>query len=121
MNKRVLIVDDSGGMRRMLRAALRPLSGLTIDEADHGLAAWIRLQATPHDLLISDVRMPHLDGWQLVQKVRESQRHTHLPIILVSAEPSPARLPSGLRYLGKPFKPVSLREAVTEFLDKVSE
>lgn len=116
MKKKVLIVDDFGGMRRMVRAALKSLPYLEIHEAEHGLSAWDKLQSTPHDLLISDICMPHLDGWQLVQRVRESEHHPRLPIILVSAEPAPDRLPCSLRYLGKPFKPGLLRHAVVEFL-----
>jgi two-component system chemotaxis response regulator CheY len=116
MKKMVLIVDDFGSMRRMVRAALRPLAELEIHEADHGLSAWDRLQSAPHDLLISDICMPHLDGWQLVQRIRKSEHHPGLPIILVSAEPAPVNLPPGLRYVGKPFKPAMLREAVNGFL-----
>jgi two-component system chemotaxis response regulator CheY len=116
MKKRVLIVDDFGSMRRMLRAALKPMANLEIHEADHGLSAWDKLQTAPHDLLISDICMPHLDGWELVQRVRESEHHPGLPIILVSAEPAPVLLPPSLRYLGKPFKPALLRNAVAEFL-----
>jgi CheY-like chemotaxis protein len=114
MKKRVLIVDDFGSMRRMMRAALRALPGLEIDEAEHGLAAWNRLQAGGHDLLISDVCMPHLDGWQLVERVRARPRA--LPIIVVSAEPAPAALPPDLRYLTKPFRPDALREAAQALL-----
>ncbi|NWG39776.1 MAG: response regulator [Hydrogenophilaceae bacterium] len=116
MKKKVLIVDDFASMRRMMRAALRPLAELEIHEADHGLSAWDRLQSTPHDLLISDICMPHLDGWQLVQRIRKSEHHAGLPIILVSAEPAPDKLPGSLCYLGKPFRPASLRHAVAEFL-----
>ena len=115
MKKRVLIVDDFGSVRRMLRAALKPLSYLEIQEADHGLTAWQKLQSSRHDLLISDICMPHLNGWELVQKVRESEHHPSLPIILVSAEPAPEALPHTLRYLGKPFKPGALCEAVEAF------
>lgn len=116
MKKKVLIVDDFCSMRHMIRAALRPMTHLEIHEADHGLSAWDRLQASPHDLLISDICMPHMDGWTLVQKLRQSETHTGLPIILVSAEPAPDRLPGCLRYLGKPFEPGLLRHAVAEFL-----
>lgn len=116
MKKRVLIVDDFAGMRRMLRAALKPLPYLEIHEADHGLSAWDRLKSSPHDLLISDICMPHLDGWELVQRVRQSACNAGMPIILVSAEPPPATLPPALRYLGKPFSPGSLCNAVAEFM-----
>lgn len=118
MKKRVLIVDDFGSMRRMVRAALRPLPNLEIHEANHGLSAWERLQVTRHHLLISDVCMPHLNGWELVERVRQSEHHPSLPIILVSAEPAPAALPAGLRYLGKPFKSALLRNIVTGFLSE---
>ncbi len=118
MKKRVLIVDDFGSMRRMVRAALKPLPYLEIHEAEHGLSAWNKLQSAPHDLLISDICMPHLDGWALVQRVRESEHHSALPIILVSAESAPDKLPDSLRYLGKPFTPALLRHAVAEFLEE---
>lgn len=116
MKKRVLIVDDFGSMRRMMRAALRALPNLEIEEAEHGLSAWDQLQSGRHDLLISDVCMPHLDGWQLIARVRERPRPAPLPIIVVSAEPAPPSLPPGLRYVGKPFRPDTLREAAEALL-----
>lgn len=118
MKKRVLIVDDFCSVRLMVRAALRPLCNLEIHEANHGLSAWAQLQAARHHLLISDVSMPHLNGWELVERVRQSEHHPALPIILVSAEPAPAALPAGLRYLGKPFKPALLRTIVSGFLSE---
>ncbi len=117
MKKKVLIADDFTSMRRIVRAALRPLPGLEIHEAGDGQLAWEKLNASPHDLLISDVSMPRLDGWELVQRVRHGAAQPGLPIILVSAEPRPACLPGNLHYLGKPFDPRILREMVGELLN----
>ena len=79
---RILIVDDAPAIRAMLRTLFEE-EGYTVVTAPDGYAALELLGDDPPDLIITDVKMPRLDGWQLLRRVRE--QHPTLPAILISA------------------------------------
>jgi len=82
--KRVLVVDDSI-TTRTLEASVLEAAGYEVGTAVDGADAWRSLQERGADLVVSDVEMPRMDGLQLCETIRASQRFRNLPVILVTA------------------------------------
>lgn len=82
--RRVLIVDDIGANRAVLTSALAPL-GFEIAEAADGLEGFNQAQAITPDLILMDVRMPVMDGYEAIEKIRGVDALRKTPIIAISA------------------------------------
>ncbi len=80
----ILVVDDQPQNIELLEAYLVPL-GYEIIKAANGEEALARLSGQPIDLILLDVMMPGMDGFEVIRKVRQNQAYQRLPIILVSA------------------------------------
>jgi two-component system chemotaxis sensor kinase CheA len=88
--RRVLVVDDSVTTRQLERSILEA-AGYEVDVARDGQEAWDRLASgESFDLVVSDVEMPRLDGFQLVSRIRASVRTARLPVVLITARDSDA-------------------------------
>jgi two-component system chemotaxis sensor kinase CheA/two-component system sensor histidine kinase and response regulator WspE len=85
---RILLVDDSAVAREAEAALLRGL-GHEVEEALDGEDGWARLEAGGHDLLLTDVQMPGLDGIDLTRRVRGNARHARLPVVILSSLSAP--------------------------------
>ena len=81
--KRVLVVDDSITVREVERQLLLH-KGYEVAVAVDGMDGWNKVRAEEYDLLVSDIDMPRMNGLQLVQAVRASDRLRELPVIIVS-------------------------------------
>ena len=82
--KRLLVVDDSLTIRSMLRKLLES-EGFTVDIAINGRNAFDMLSEKTYDLIVSDVEMPLMNGFELTAMVRKTASMAHLPLILVTA------------------------------------
>jgi len=83
---RILIVDDNPGDRRLAQVYLKEIENLDIDFADDGEAALRDLTEHLPDVVLTDLRMPRVNGIELVTQVH--QRHPHIPIILMTSHGS---------------------------------
>ena len=83
----VLVAEDSITVRNMLRNYLDS-AGFVVTTAVDGMDAYERLQTGTFDIVVSDVEMPHMNGFELTEKIREDGRTTNLPVILVTARES---------------------------------
>ncbi len=81
---RVLVAEDTAFFREAVRRGLHGRVK-TLDIAEDGEAAWQRLQKNVYDVLITDLEMPRLNGFELTQRIRADARLKHLPIIALSA------------------------------------
>lgn len=105
---RVLIVDDSRAMRKILREMLQP-AGFDVVEARHGCEALQRLHAEPPvDLALVDWNMPEMNGLELVRALRAESRFAALPIVMVTTETELEQMTVALaaganEYVMKPF------------------
>ncbi|AXJ95032.1 MULTISPECIES: response regulator [unclassified Sphingomonas] len=120
MTSTIMTVDDSPSMRMLLRAALTDL-GYQVLEAEDGVHALERLDGAAPDLLITDINMPRLDGFGLIEKVREQDRHRNLPILVLTTESSDekkqrARSAGATGWIVKPFHPEKLAAAIRRVL-----
>jgi excisionase family DNA binding protein len=108
----VLIVDDDPRIREFVRVNLE-MDGFAVREAgsaDEGLAA---LEDEPPDLILLDVMMPKVDGWEMLQRVRERHGVDSIQVIMFSGKveqdgSDQAEAGGAQAYVGKPFNPQEL-------------
>jgi two-component system chemotaxis sensor kinase CheA len=84
---RVLLAEDTAFFREAVRRSLTEVVG-SLDIAEDGEAAWARLQTGHYDVLITDLEMPRLNGFELTARVRDDARLKALPVIALSARDS---------------------------------
>ena len=124
MMQTILTVDDSPSMRALLRNALAS-EGYAVTSAVDGVDALERLEddedgVTP-DLVITDINMPRMDGFGLIEALRAQARWANVPILVLSTEFSDekkarARSAGATGWIVKPFDPVKLSAAVRRVL-----
>jgi len=85
--KRLLVVDDSVTTRSLEKSILEA-AGYEVVTAADGEAGWKLLQERDVDLVITDIEMPRMDGFELTEAIRRSKRSHELPVILISARSS---------------------------------
>jgi len=120
-----LIVDDSKVMREMVIACLRAQPGLAFTQAASGLEALERLSLKSFDVVVLDLNMPDIGGYEVIEFIRGQDKLRALPILVVTTrgdESSRARaLSAGAsRFLTKPFQPEALLAEVRALLDGAS-
>ncbi|WP_372887964.1 response regulator [Sphingomonas sp.] len=113
---RVLTVDDSATMRGLLKNALVG-HGFEVEQADDGISALEWLASNDCDVVITDINMPRLDGFGLIERVRAGGAHVHRPILVLSTESSDekkarARTAGATGWIVKPFDAEKLAAAV---------
>lgn len=82
--RKILVAEDSITSRTLLKNILTA-AGYEVQVAVDGAAAWEILQQNPFDVVISDVEMPHMNGFDLTAKIRSVKRTAHIPVILVTS------------------------------------
>ena len=120
MAMKVLVVEDSPGIRRLIEVSLRPIDVELIARADgpSGLEA-VREEAP--DLLVLDIGLPGMDGWEVLRELRADEATSSLPVVVLTAhaeEESRRRAHEGGAdaFITKPFHPQAFRSSVAEFL-----
>ncbi len=119
---KLLVVDDSSTMRRIIKNTLSRLGYEDVLEGEDGLQGWIALNENPDTgMLITDWNMPEMNGLELVKKVRSDARFVDLPIIMVTTEGGKAEVITALKagvnnYIVKPFTPQVLKEKLAAVL-----
>jgi two-component system chemotaxis response regulator CheY len=121
----VLIVDDSQTMRKVILKSLN-LSGFEIGdclEAENGQEALTVLDSCWVDLILTDLNMPVMNGWELLHQLKDNPTHANIPVVLITTEGSETRLRElfnlGVKdYIQKPFHPETLRDVLTRILEK---
>ena len=108
-----LIVDDSKVMREMVIACLRALDGLAFTHAASGLEALEKLSLQAFDVVVLDLNMPDIGGYEVIEFIRGQDKLLNLPILVVTTrgdDGSRARaLAAGAtRFMTKPFAPEAL-------------
>ena len=116
----VLIVDDDPNLREFLRANLE-MDGYQVREAgsaEEGLAA---LDDEPPDLILLDVMMPQVDGWEMLRLVRERHGVASIPVVMFSGkvddeDVAAAQERGADAFIGKPFDPEQLLASTKQLL-----
>jgi CheY-like chemotaxis protein len=81
----VLVVDDDAGVRQLLRRMLEP-EGYTVLEAENGRVALQRLAETPAGIVLLDLMMPEMDGFEFVAEFRRHEAWREVPIVVITAK-----------------------------------
>jgi two-component system chemotaxis response regulator CheY len=107
MSLRILAVDDSPTMRGLIGAALTP-NGFEVHFAEDGVDGLERLAKTDPDLVITDINMPRLDGFGVIEGVRNNPEFAGLPVLVLTTESgedlkSKARRAGATGWIVKPF------------------
>lgn len=123
MSKRLLVVDDEPNLLRAVAACLKA-ENYEVNTARNGNDALIHLAESIPDLIISDIRMPGMDGYKLARQLRGSPRTALVPIVFLTAKDETADRIEGFRagidaYLTKPFEPEELIAVVNGILTRV--
>ncbi|MCX7283778.1 MAG: response regulator [Novosphingobium sp.] len=113
---RILTVDDSASMRALLNHALSS-NGFAVAQADDGVSALEWLAENEVDVVITDINMPRLDGFGLIERLRGGNLHQERPILVLTTESSDekkarARNAGATGWIVKPFDPDKLVAAV---------
>ncbi|GAA3944774.1 response regulator [Chitinophaga oryziterrae] len=116
--KTILVVDDSAPMRILLEAMLG--HKYKVFAATDGLVAtmWLSNGNMP-DMIITDIQMPNIDGWQLAKNLSGNALYSDIPIIVLTGmdlNNSTPIYPNVARVMNKPFDPVRLIEIVDQYL-----
>jgi two-component system chemotaxis response regulator CheY len=119
--KRILVVDDSATMRRMVIASLRDIADVSFGEAGNGLEAIEQMETSPFDLMILDLNMPDMNGLEVLKFVLAHPKYKGIPIVILTTrgddEMRLKAIENGASlYLTKPFKPQSLAQSIQECL-----
>ena len=119
----VLVVEDSSTMRQLICMALRKIEGIVLVEAADGKDALNKLSEITPDLLLTDLNMPELDGFALIQEVRGRPAFAKMPILVLTTagalqDKERANTLGVTGYVTKPIRPDEIVSAVRQALGK---
>ena len=122
MAKRILVVDDEAKLLRAVAVTLRE-EGYEVATARSGAEALVAVSASVPDLVVSDIRMPRMDGYQLARALRASPRTEFIPVVFLTAKGERKDRLAGIRtgvdaYLLKPFDPEELLAVIANLLGR---
>jgi two-component system chemotaxis response regulator CheY len=116
---RILTVDDSATMRRIISNLLKQMGQEEVEEAQNGREALAMLARNRYDLLITDWNMPEMCGLDLVTELRKNEQFKTLPILMVTTVSAKEDIVSALKagvnaYVVKPFDAPTLQAKITQ-------
>lgn len=120
MSKNIIIVDDSNSIRKMVEFTLKT-KGHNVIAANDGQDGLDKLSEQELHLIILDINMPRVDGFQFLETVRKNPAYENIPIVMLTTEgqDEDRQKAMGLGasdYMVKPFKPTELIEKVNHML-----
>ena len=118
-----LIVDDFSTMRRIVRSLLKEMGYNNADEAEDGAVAITKLRTQPFDFVVSDINMPNMNGFELLQAIKADDGLKHLPVLMVTAEARKEDIVQAAQsgaagYIVKPFTKATLEEKVVKIMQR---
>jgi CheY-like chemotaxis protein len=122
VERKVVIVEDTESCLETLEIAFLSIPNVTVMPVSSAPQALEILENGPVAALVTDLNMPRMDGFELIQRVRSQGRYRALPVIVVSGDTDP-RTPERVSRLGvdaffsKPYSPVEVRDKLEYLLD----
>ena len=115
----ILVVDDSGAVRGVVRKILRQLGYIDVDEASDGTAALAKMNEKPsYNLVISDWNMEPMNGKALLDQARGKKQFEKLPFIMMTTESEQYKILEakyvGVSFINKPFSAEALQSKISK-------
>ncbi|MCB0218475.1 MAG: response regulator [Chrysiogenetes bacterium] len=121
--KTILLAEDSPTTRSLVVSTLEQLGDLEVVEASSGFEALKTLPRHKFDIIITDINMPDINGFELLNFVKHNQVYQHIPLIIITSEVSERDREKGKSlgadaYLAKPVDPEELQSVVRQYLGR---
>ncbi|HNS63274.1 MAG TPA: response regulator [Anaerolineaceae bacterium] len=119
---KILVAEDERDIRDLIAFTLR-FAGHEVVAVGNGEEAWQSAPAEMPDLILMDVRMPRMTGYEACERIKADERIRHIPVVFLSAKGQESEIRTGLEagateYLLKPFAPDELTRRVAELLNR---
>ena len=120
---RVLIIDDEAPIRLLCRVNLEA-EGMEVLEASDGASGIEKAQRELPDVVLLDVMMPRLDGWEVADALLQDERTKEIPIVFLTARAEVRDRARGLdiggiEYVTKPFNPLELAPLIESLIERI--
>ncbi len=120
MSELILVVEDNPDMQSGLKATLE-LEGYSVLTANNGQEALALLTTCLPNLILADLKMPHMDGVRLLEEIQKNETWRHIPVVVVSAVTEPGMQSvvtwrGAQAYITKPFELDDLLDAIAQAL-----
>lgn len=120
----ILIAEDDQDIRELIVLTLQ-FNGFEVDSVEDGAAAVEQAQKKPYDIILMDVRMPRMTGYQACRALKEIDSTQNIPVIFLSAKGQEQEIQTGIDagasdYILKPFAPDVLVSTITSVLKRTS-
>lgn len=121
---KIVVLEDEASTRRLITAVLKK-AGHEVTDVDNGAEGLLTVLAELPDLVVSDVEMPKMNGFEVLSDIRHTPETAHTPVILLTSRSSEEDINHGLAqganaYLTKPFDPGKLLDAVNPQLERLA-
>ena len=120
-DKKILFVEDSPTMRRIIHNSLSRIGFTDISEAENGLDALEKIKSKDFDMILTDWNMPEMNGQDLVEELRKADKYKNVPILMITTrgmqDDVMTAIKSGVNgYIVKPFTPEVLKKKMQELI-----
>jgi len=123
MPKKILVVEDDADNRRIVAKTLS-VAGYEIIEATDGIQALAHALADQPDLILMDLALPNMDGWEATRRLKSDPKTRAIPVVALTAvamrgDEEQARAAGCDDYISKPARPVAIRDMVRRYIGGV--
>jgi len=120
VDQRVLVIEDSPSVRRLIEVCLRVLD-VDVSSAIDGIEGLAEIRATDPDVVVLDIGLPGLDGWEVLSRLRENPDSAEVKVLILTAHAQPEMADRAAKggadaFMTKPFRPIDLRVQVEKLL-----
>jgi adenylate cyclase len=118
----VLVVDDIRVGRKVLEKLMR-MQGYQVRSAEDGVQALELIRSQPFDLILLDILMPRMDGYQVLEKIKADPKLNHIPVIMISSVDETAPIIRCIElgaddYVTKPYNRILLKARIKQYVEK---
>jgi CheY-like chemotaxis protein len=120
VDQRVLVIEDSPSVRRLIEVCLRVLD-VDVSSAEDGITGLDRISSTKPHVVVLDIGLPGLDGWEVLSQLREDPDSAEVKVLVLTAHAQPEMADRAAEggadaFMTKPFRPIDLRVQVEKLL-----